>query len=640
MARSGISDAELARRIPVSRPTLLRWKEGVTARPRYREDVLRCAELLRLTADELDELLLAAGFSPESQNAYLPAVTDSLATSTVGTEAPPDAPEPAAEDPTAAEAPTTVGRRRRRIPLLAGAAAFLAIAALFAVAVGAGLLGGDEHPVAVEGEWLIVVAPFVNYTGGVQGFNVAGRLSVAVEAAVRDAGLDSVRIAEWPDELDGEESARMAAAKSNAAVVIWGEYDSGRVIARFTVPQGRRASVSQQVVDISSSPAELPTAINLELTGEVRFVALALLGRLYLEQGEADSAKLVLYRALEPPPSDADALASLRLLLAQAYMDGDLADFDEAIWLFTQVLAIQPRSVEALNGRAIAYLERGRSGDTSLAIADLTLAMVIEPDRAATSLNLAVAYLERGAEGDVNLAVSTLTRTIAAEQGYAAAYVNRAAAYMARGEHDDIGSAFDDLQTAMDVEPDVAGTHLMVANAYVARGGPSDNRMAIIELNRALELEPDSAEAYYNRGLVLSASGDRLSSLADLRRAQELRPSEPDYNAALCLQMALAGSPDAALPYCDTAVITGQRGAHNGSRAVANALLGRRTEALADLEAFLSWVSASPRDECRSLYVASRMAWVQELSAGGNPFDEATLQALRPRPSLPGRDPC
>ena len=66
MERTGIGDAELARRIPVSRPTLIRWKEGVTTRPRYREDVVRCAELLRLAQAETDEFLLAAGFSPET----------------------------------------------------------------------------------------------------------------------------------------------------------------------------------------------------------------------------------------------------------------------------------------------------------------------------------------------------------------------------------------------------------------------------------------------------------------------------------------------------------------------------------------------------------------------------------------------
>ena len=66
MERTGIGDAELARRIPVSRPTLIRWREGVTARPRYREDVARCAELLRLSPSETDEFLMAAGFSPET----------------------------------------------------------------------------------------------------------------------------------------------------------------------------------------------------------------------------------------------------------------------------------------------------------------------------------------------------------------------------------------------------------------------------------------------------------------------------------------------------------------------------------------------------------------------------------------------
>ena len=65
VSRSGISDSDLARRIGVSRATLIRWKEGLTARPRYREDVLRCAEVLRLTPEERDELLRAADFEPE-----------------------------------------------------------------------------------------------------------------------------------------------------------------------------------------------------------------------------------------------------------------------------------------------------------------------------------------------------------------------------------------------------------------------------------------------------------------------------------------------------------------------------------------------------------------------------------------------
>ena len=59
IARAGITDAELARSTGVQRQTIFRWKEGVTARPRYREDVLRIAAKLRLSPAERDALLLA-----------------------------------------------------------------------------------------------------------------------------------------------------------------------------------------------------------------------------------------------------------------------------------------------------------------------------------------------------------------------------------------------------------------------------------------------------------------------------------------------------------------------------------------------------------------------------------------------------
>ena len=381
MDRTGIGDAELARRIPVSRPTLLRWKEGVTARPRYREDIVRCAEILRLTAAETDELLLAAGFSPEA------APPDA--------ESPQPARLPAEPAPTPGGAPAGLFRRRS---WTTGGAALLLVIAVIAAVLALRLRDGTVYPAAVGDESLIVLAPFVNYTAGGQGFNVVGRLRSAIDAEVREAGLASVRTVEWPREIDGEPAAEEAGRRSGAAIVIWGEYDSGRVIARFTVSSGRPALHAQQIVDIASSPAELPATINIGLTDEVRYVALLTLGQLYLEQDDFDRSKTVLARAMDPPPSEPAALASLRFLLGRAYMGGDFADYDEAVWLFTQVLAVHSRSVEALNSRALAYLARARPGDPDLAVADLLRAETIDPGRAATSLNLAVAYLERGGD--------------------------------------------------------------------------------------------------------------------------------------------------------------------------------------------------------------------------------------------------
>ena len=628
MDRTGIWDAELARRIPVSRQTLVRWKEGITSRPRHRDDVSRCAELLRLTDGERDELLLAGGFSPE---AALPSID--------GESPLPDDPEEVPETPPVQQTDASPARRRR-VLLVALVASTLVLAA---VAAGLALMFRDttEYPLAVDGESLIVLAPFVNYTAGGQGFNVVGRLRAAVDSELQSADLASVRTVEWPIEIDGAPEAEDAIRRSNAALIIWGEYDSGRVVARFTAPPNGGTSVrGDRVVDIASSPAQLPATINIGLTEEVRYVALATLGQLYLEQDQLDRAKTLLIRALEPPPSEAVALANLRYLLGSAYLGGDLADFDEAIWLFTQVLAVEPRSVEALNSRALAYLERGRVGDPDLAIDDLNRALTIRPERAATHLNLAVAHLERGSYDDIGRALNNLNEAISLRPDYASAYVNRAGAYIARGTADDIDRALDDIETALEIEPELASAHLNRGNAYLARDSDGDTQFAITEFSRAIQLAPDSPLAHFNRGLVYSELGDVSSSLRDLLQAHELSPNDMIYNRTPCRQLGVSGDPEEAWPFCDAAVAYDPDGLARDARGVVNALRGRSKQAIADFEAFLEWVDESPKNSCGSHYRASRIAWIESLSAGDNPFGPSTLFDLRARPVLPDTAPC
>ena len=623
MDRTGIGDAELARRIPVSRPTLLRWKEGVTARPRYREDIVRCAEILRLTPDETNELLLAAGFSPEAA----PPPSESLE------------PAPALTEPAPSPDDAATGLFRRRFWITGVAAPLLVIAAIAAV-VALRLRDDTVYPAAVGDESLIVLAPFVNYTAGGQGFNVVGRLRSAIDAEVREAQLTSVRTVEWPREIDDEQAAEDAGRRSGAALVIWGEYDSGRVIARFTVPRSRPTLHAQQIVDIASSPAELPATINIGLTDEVRYVALLTLGQLYLEQDDFDRAKTVLVRAMDPPPSEPAALANLRFLLGRAYMGGDLADYDEAVWLFTQVLAVRSKSIEALNSRALGYLARSRPGDADLAVSDLLRADTIDPDRAATNLNLAVAYLERADAGDADRALGSLNEALDIDPEYASAYVNRAWVYVARGGPGDVDRAFDDIEEALDIEPDLASAYLTRGNAFLARGTPGDAELAIAEFSRAIELAPDSPAAYFNRGLAHSELKDWSASLTDLRRAHDLEPRRLVYSSTLCLQLAVSGNAAEAMPYCDQAVAADPGELSKDSRGLANALLGHDDEAVADFEAFLAWVDSSPKDGCRTHYGASRAAWVEALKAGETPFDPAAIADLRPRPTVSIAAPC
>ena len=629
MERTGIGDAELARRIPVSRPTLIRWREGVTTRPRYREDVLRCAELLRLTPSETDEFLQSAGFSPE--------------TAPVQVDSRPE--DDAAEEPALvpvlveAEAVPSQPRRPRRAVLVA-AAFVLIVGVAAAAAIVLALRDTTDYPSAMDGESLIVIAPFVNYTGGQQGYNVLGRLKHEIDSEVRAAGLSGVRAVEWPEQIASESNAEAAGRRSDAVIVIWGEYDSGRVMARFTTPRVQSTQRDRQVVDIASSPSDLPATINADLTEQVRYVALLTLGQLYLEQGEHDFAKTVLIHASDSNPTDPAALANLRYLLGRAYLGGKLADFDEAVWLFTQVLAVRPRSVEVLNSRALAYLERDRFGDLERAIDDLAQAATIDPNHAATYVNLAAAHVERGTDADLDRAVAELTEALEIQPGYASAYVNRAGAYVARNEPGDIERAFDDLEAALNGDPDLAPAHVALGNAHIARGAEGDLARALEDYSRAIELDVDSSTAYFNRGLVHSEADNWSASLSDLQRAQALSPNNPAFNRVLCWQMAISGSAKDWLPVCERAVAHDRTSQSREARGFAYALAGRTEMAIEDLEAFLEWVEASPKDSCRDLYMRSRENWIEDLRSGVNPFDPATLWELRVRPVSPGAAPC
>ena len=627
MARTGIGDAELARRIGISRLTLVRWKLGVTSRPRHRDDVARCADLLRLTPEERDEFLLAAGFSPEDV-----APTDAPAD--------PDPPETqAASLPEPSEEPVRQERRLHRRDLWAMAAAAALLVVLMGGLMAFRVLRGGPYPAAAEGESLIVMAPFVNYTGGQHGFNVHGRLREQIEREVLAAGLYDVRTAEWPEEIGAEEVAVAAGLRSGAKIVIWGEYDSGRVVASFTMPLSRSESHDQQVVDLATSPSELPATINVGLAEEVRYAALLTLGQLYLDQEAFHAAKLVLLRAMTEPPSDPDTLASIRFRLGRAYQGGESADLDEAIVLFTQVLDVRPRSVDTYNSRALAYLDRGGPGDVDRALEDLTKAVEIEPGGAATYLNRSVAYMESGSGEDLDRAIDDLTRAMTLRSDYAPAYVNRAGAYLQRNGPGDLDRAFEDLERALKIEPDLEPAYLTRGNAYLTRGGAGSLQLAKQDFGRAIELAPDSARAYYNRGLVHSALGDLDASVADLQRAHRLRPEEPSYNNTLCWQMGVSGKPAMALPYCDAAVAANV-GQARDARGLVYATMGWHADAIAEFEVFLDWVNSSVKETCRQQYHTSRSAWLRTLREGGDPFDPATLSRLNIRPVGPGHDPC
>jgi len=378
--RVGVSDAELARRLGVSRQTVFRWREGLTRRPRRREDVLEISSRLRLSPAERDALLLAAGFPPQAPDSAV-----GLAREVVQPAGPPPGARPL--------------RRIRPRWYAAALLTLLVAAAAFPEARRglAALLGqaeGDTPELAQKpGETLVLISQFANYSGAQVGYNIAGRLEEALEQEFQSAGLTEVRVAAAEQTAADEQAARELGARWGASLVVWGEYDSGRVIAWVSAPE---ATPNVQRRWLVLSPEQLSATINTDLPQEVRWMALYVLGRVHFLAGRLDQADAALTQALAAPPSDPGSRAAVDYYLGLVESQQPQADLNEVIAYYSEALALQPAQTAALNNRGVAYLERGSSGDLERAEADLRRALFYRPDDLIPLFNLALTLARQG----------------------------------------------------------------------------------------------------------------------------------------------------------------------------------------------------------------------------------------------------
>ncbi len=590
--RAGITDAELARATGVQRQTIFRWKEGLTARPRYREDVLRIAAKLRLTPAERDGLLLAAGFSPEEGSAIVvpvaaapenpPSVESESAQAAV--------PDPIDDDgavPVVTSAPLPRPRRRLvdRPELMLGVAVaiMLAVAAIGTVALRTFLpidptppatpvAAGTPLPaptvtpaatatpiVAGDGQQLLVIAPFVGYTSSDLRFNVAGRIQEALQEELGRAGLAGVQVVIWPEPIVNAAQADAVLEASRAALAVWGEYDAGRVRAGVSIPQ----SDETYWVNPVDAPERLPLVINDDVPRDARVFALLALGHYYRNGGDAAKALAVYERALAQSPTDPATEASLQFLVAV---------------LLPTVRGYTPQAL-------------------TQAIEHYSAVLALRPDWDNARYNRGTAYLGR--------------------------------ALLSLDERDDLDAAVADLSAVIDRQPQRVDPLLNRGIAYYQRNGEGDQDAAIGDFTSAIELQPENYQGYFHRGLAAIRTGDAATWQADLARVRELRPEYAPANNALCWGYGTAGDAATALPYCDAAVAADASGASYDSRAITLGQLGRYAEAATDLRAYLAWV-----DETYPLLYAKYRGpqvenWIEALDMNENPFTPAVLDALR-----------
>ena len=285
--RTGVTDAELARHLGVRRQTIFRWKEGLTKRPRDRQDVQRLADKLRLAPAERDELLLAAGFAPETP---LPAAATRAGGDADSVLVP------------IANAPS----RRRTLPwrwlLTGGVILFIGLAALLiremrhtgetpytaSIALG---------PTAAPNETLILIGQFANYGGEKLGYNVAGRLTEALRDQFETAGMTEVRVQPVPEIIANQEQAQKLGRAQNASLIIWGEYDSGRVLAHVT-PLTENVN-PQEVRHVLDDFTDLNATINADLPEEVQWLELVTMAQVAYMDGDYARAEKAFQQALQ-----------------------------------------------------------------------------------------------------------------------------------------------------------------------------------------------------------------------------------------------------------------------------------------------------------------------------------------------------
>ena len=648
--RTGITDSELARSIGVRRQTIFRWKEGIVARPRNRDDVLLCAKRLRLTPAELDELLIAAGFRPDGmqeagtsahqdplqdpllsgsivnnigvddvddsteieEESTEAAVEKGLLSSTMAADAPyaskvidADAIDPATIDPATID-PVSNAAARRSPTLWLASGALLLLALLAVVGFGSRLGAivpwlGPPTPtatiapvvqvlptptatpaatpivvsaaptqaapsiVANSDETLLLVAHFGNYTGNA-GYNVAGRIQKALQTEIEAATLGKqTKALIWREEIRASQQAEAIVAQSRAAMLIWGEYDSGRVVVNFAI----RGDLIDDL-DIEKrlqSPDELSPVINADIPKEVQSLALFTLGRLYLGEEKSTPARSALDRALRVNPP-AQLRSEIHFQLGRAYGAGSsVADVTKAIAQYSKALAIRPLYSVAHYNRGNAYLKRHR--------------LAGQPEDASAT------------QTDLDLAINDYTKTLNIFPSYAGALINR-------------------------------------GNAYYQRNFASDMDNAIADFDRAIALDPSQLLPYYNRGLARIRQGTSTEWQADFEKTIELNAEYLGAYTALCWGHALAQQPESALEWCQKAMdFAPGVGNSYDSIGLAYAQLGQSAEAIAAFEEYLAWLREQTAADYERYNGPLVEEWIRALEAGNQPITEEVLEGLR-----------
>jgi len=466
-ARTGISDSELARAIGVRRQTVFRWKEGLSERPRQRDDVLRCATKLRLAPAETDALLLAAGFAPlNAPEPSLPAAGSPIsptapptlqapsgpaADSDLATAAPmlPAGPvlSPGPAESAAATAAASARPRTRRSlwPLLAGLLTVFVLGVLWMQQNRAPNNNGSV-PTARPGQALILLASRMPFTLAREGAQASAAVQTGLQRELNAARLGTTsELRELPAVVQEIDDARAMRARAQASLLLWREdalqdaevgFPDDKQPASFVVLAAAAPPAVSALDALLAAPSALPVPIHASRAHEVRALALVAAAQLTMQQGEWNQAAAAANQALAQAPGENEAAASLAFLAAYIGQRKQPAALLTAVALYSQTIALAPARPEAYLNRGLAYVRLNQPAQWQ---ADFAALLAQQPDHAGALAALCWAHaLDNQPAQALPSCDQAITRSASA-----AAYEARA---LARAEQGNLTGAAQDLQ--------------------------------------------------------------------------------------------------------------------------------------------------------------------------------------------------
>lgn len=308
-----------------------------------------------------------------------------------------------------------------------------------------------------------------------------------------------------------------------------------------------------------------------------------------LPMGDEEAAKEAISEAVKLLEAKGDPKPLAQALVLRAQMTEDheakFKDFDAAV-------KADPRNIEALQARALLYLEKK---ETEKASKDLEAAVELQKDNPATIGALAevMTNLKKYDE-----AIKLCDQVIKLKPKDALGYALRARVNLLK---DDLKAAIGDLNEALKVEPDDLQA-LVMRSGLLAADGKAD--LAKADIDRALGLRPDLPQLILQKSRIAAQIGKWAEAINDVQTLLRSDPTNADYRLQLAMYLQGDKRPRRAIEVLNSLIEDNDKDA-DLLRTRGDALLSvnKHAEAIADYEAAL-------KIDAEDTGVLNNLAWV------------------------------